>query len=291
MKRSEQITELGKALAAFQAEVANPKNTAVNEFANGHRYAPLGEILATVRPILGKHGLAVVQDAKIEGNTVVVTTTLFHESGEWLESEPLVLPAAGKGGVTAQTIGAAITYGRRYQLSALLGISSEDDDDANSISVTDPSKPPQSPSQSQKQQTPQQTQKKTQTKQQKVQPIQQDQSKQQTQQKQEPQQQPSQQPQNKPQNKDQFKLVDYKTGETPQGTPFAKITAVNTETGETVEVFGRDKAGIELSLSISQKEPFSMTWKDADNGFKFLTSVNGKTIADVERELAEGGEE
>src|SRR5690554_4038642 len=111
MKLNGNIGDLAKALIAFQGEVANPKNTAVNEYANGHRYAPLGEILSTVRPILAKHGLAVVQDARIDGNTVVITTTLFHESGQFLESEPLVLPAAGKGGVTAQTIGAAITYG------------------------------------------------------------------------------------------------------------------------------------------------------------------------------------
>ncbi|QZT33680.1 ERF family protein [Caldalkalibacillus thermarum TA2.A1] len=283
MKRSEQFAELGKALAAFQAEVANPKNTAINEFANGHRYAPLGEILATVRPILGKHGLAVVQDAKIEGNTVVVTTTLFHESGEWLESEPLVLPAAGKGGVTAQTIGAAITYGRRYQLSTLLGISSEDDDDANSISVTDPSKPPQSPSQSQKQPK-QSTQKQKTQKEPNQEPNQQAKQQTETQTKQQKQQESEQK------TNGRFKMVGYKDGRTESGTDYALVKAVNIETGETVSVFGRGKAGIELSLLIPQNEPFSMEYKE-ENGFNFLTSINGKTIADVEKELAEGGEE
>lgn len=52
----------------------------------------------------------------------------MHESGEWIEPEPLVLKAEK---ATAQGAGAAITYGRRYALSAVLGISSEDDDDGS----------------------------------------------------------------------------------------------------------------------------------------------------------------
>ena len=265
MKRSEQITELGKALASFQAQVVNPKNSAVNPYHN-HRYAPLGEILATVRPVLGKHGLAVAQDTKVEGETVVITTTLLHESGEFMETDPLILPAGVKGQVTAQTIGAAITYGRRYQLSALLGISSEDDDDANSISVD---------------QSKQQAQKKNQK--------QQKQSQRQTQQQQESRQTGEQSKQKKKHNTlhktGYFSLVNYKTGTSQSGVPYAKLEVVDEETGEKMEVLCKDKPGVELSLTIPQDEPFEMGFV-GEGGFYFLTSVNGKTIDEVEKQLA-----
>ena len=60
---------------------------------------------------------------------VCVTTTLMHSSGQWLRSK-VKLPLSKK---DAQGVGAAITYGRRYGLSAIVGIA-QYDDDAQSIS-------------------------------------------------------------------------------------------------------------------------------------------------------------
>ena len=58
---------------------------------------------------------------------------LLHSSGEWLELEPITLKMDK---ISAQGAGGAITYARRYSLSAALGIASEDDDDANGIEPT-----------------------------------------------------------------------------------------------------------------------------------------------------------
>ncbi len=127
MKKSESIKNIAKALAAFQAEVKNPANTETNPFFNS-KYAPLNDILNLVRPLLSKHGLSVLQSPSGDGQNVTVTTLITHESGEWIESEPLTLKADK---ATAQGAGSAITYARRYALSAMLGISSEDDDDGN----------------------------------------------------------------------------------------------------------------------------------------------------------------
>ncbi|AEE91175.1 ERF family protein [Tepidanaerobacter acetatoxydans Re1] len=127
MQKSESIKNIAKALAAFQAEVKNPANTEENPFFNS-KYAPLNDILNTVRPILSKHGLSVLQSPSGDGQNVTVTTLITHESGEWIESDPLTLKADK---ATAQGAGSAITYARRYALSAMLGISSEDDDDGN----------------------------------------------------------------------------------------------------------------------------------------------------------------
>ena len=127
MQRSESIKNIAKALAQFQAEVRNPANTESNPFYRS-KYAPLSDILNLARPLLSKHGLSVLQSPSGDGQNVTVTTLITHESGEWIESEPLTLKADK---ATAQGAGSAITYARRYALSAMLGISSEDDDDGN----------------------------------------------------------------------------------------------------------------------------------------------------------------
>jgi hypothetical protein len=126
-------TNLIGSLVEFQKEITNPPNSATNPFFHS-KYAPLPEILNLVRPLLSKQGLALIQDTgTCEDGNVYVKTILFHTSGESLESGKLVLkPEKDKHGKeTPQKLGSAITYGRRYQLATFLGISSEDDDDAN----------------------------------------------------------------------------------------------------------------------------------------------------------------
>jgi hypothetical protein len=127
MNKSESLKNIAKALSDFQAEVKNPNNTANNPFFKS-KYAPLNEILNDVRPLLSKYGLSIFQSPSGDGANIIVTTMLMHSSGEWIETDPLVLKADK---ATAQGAGSAITYARRYAVSAILGISSEDDDDGN----------------------------------------------------------------------------------------------------------------------------------------------------------------
>ena len=127
MNKSESITKLAAALAKFQGEIKNPNNTAVNPFFKS-KYAPLEEVLNTVRPILSKHGLSILQSPISSEGMVGVNTILLHESGEWIEFTPVMLNMDKP---TAQGAGSAITYARRYAISAILGINSEDDDDGN----------------------------------------------------------------------------------------------------------------------------------------------------------------
>ncbi len=58
-----------------------------------------------------------------------LTTRLMHLSGEWVESA-MPLPHVGK----PQELGSVMTYFRRYQLSAIVGITADDDDDGNEAS-------------------------------------------------------------------------------------------------------------------------------------------------------------
>lgn len=129
MNKSESIKNISIALVKFQAEVQNPKNTADNPFYKS-KYAPLNEVLAEVRPLLSKHGLGVIQSPSGDGETITINTMLVHESGEWMEFDPLTLKAEK---ITPQGAGVAITYGRRYSFSSITGIASEDDDDGNRL--------------------------------------------------------------------------------------------------------------------------------------------------------------
>jgi len=130
MKQSNEVNEIIKALNGVNAEISNPKNTAENPFFKS-KYAPLGDILNMVRPILQKHGLVIIQNVCTDERFVSIETGLYHVSGQYIISDKLQMSAEK---ATAQGQGSAITYGRRYQVSAFLNIASEDDDDANHVS-------------------------------------------------------------------------------------------------------------------------------------------------------------
>lgn len=118
---------MSKALSSFQGEIKNPTNTADNPFYKS-KYSPLHEILNEIRPVMAKYGLSVIQSPGGNGKDISITTMLLHSSGEWIKFSPLIITAEK---TTPQGAGSAITYGRRYTISALLGISSENDDDGN----------------------------------------------------------------------------------------------------------------------------------------------------------------
>ncbi|HEY3425810.1 MAG TPA: ERF family protein, partial [Negativicutes bacterium] len=65
------------------------------------------------------------------GQDITISTILLHNSGEWMEFEPLTLKAVK---ADPQGAGSAITYGRRYALSSILGVAWDEDDDGNKAS-------------------------------------------------------------------------------------------------------------------------------------------------------------
>lgn len=115
--------ELFSALAKAQAEVENASKNAANPHFRS-RYADLAEVLNTVRPVLSKHGIAVLQSTEFDGATVSVSTALCHSSGGVVTSTASCVPAK----TDAQGIGSATTYLRRYSLAAMCGVAQEDDD-------------------------------------------------------------------------------------------------------------------------------------------------------------------
>jgi hypothetical protein len=103
------------------------------------RYADLAEIRDTVTPALSKNGIAVTQLTEIAEGFLVVCTRLIHASGQWVESQYPIINDTNK----PQAMGSAMTYARRYALSAICCISSEQDDDGNEASEHG-KKPPES---------------------------------------------------------------------------------------------------------------------------------------------------
>src|SRR6266705_2875974 len=135
---SEKIGAIAAALAKAQSELTNPEKSLVatirssfpRESDRTFRYAPLSSGLDIVRKSLGRHEIATVQATGIdkEAGIVRLTTVLAHSSGEWISSEWPVCQISDI--ASAQRMGAALTYARRYALFTLVGIAGEDDLDA-----------------------------------------------------------------------------------------------------------------------------------------------------------------
>lgn len=118
---------LNEALAKAQGEFpAIPRDKRVTvKTKSGDRYsynyAPLEAILKAVRPVLAKHGLALTQP--LDGEEL--RTELRHAGGGLIISR-YQAPRPSEGW---QAFGSGMTYLRRYAISAILGIATEEDDD------------------------------------------------------------------------------------------------------------------------------------------------------------------
>jgi hypothetical protein len=134
MQSSEHIDQLITALCLARPalpRIAKNKRVTVKSDRGTYDfdYATLDVILDAVCPVLATQGLVVLcgGDAAPDGS-VVVTTRLAHRSGQWIES----MIHVGKP-TRLQDLGSAITYGKRYGITAILGIQADDDDDGNQV--------------------------------------------------------------------------------------------------------------------------------------------------------------
>ena len=129
--QTENTNELAAALAMAQGAMEAAKFDKQNpHFKN--KYASLAAVIEAIRKPLSDNGLSYTQTTEIRENGFVLLTTLRHASGQWIASEyPLpVAKGAKDDGIKPQEMGSALSYARRYSLSALVCISSEEDDDA-----------------------------------------------------------------------------------------------------------------------------------------------------------------
>ncbi len=118
---------LVKAQAAMKPAVLNKKNPFY-----GSRYADLASVIEAFRKPLTDNGLSFTQTTHYGAPDVglYLVTTLLHTSGQWLRAE-YPLPA----NATPQQMGSALTYARRYSLSAITGTAADEDDDGDKAEV------------------------------------------------------------------------------------------------------------------------------------------------------------
>ena len=129
MNKSESITEVLKALSKFQGELENVEKAKAG---HGYKYATLGNCIDAAKAPLKANGLSVVQ---LMGNdstgATTMETVLGHSSGEYISSMctmPIAKLQGGGGSNPAQVMGASITYMRRYQYAAIIGLAQDDTD-------------------------------------------------------------------------------------------------------------------------------------------------------------------
>lgn len=123
---------LAAALAAFQGDTPTLPKDGLNPHFKS-RFTPLDTIVETVRPLLAKHGLAWAALPGYDEQTghPVLEYLLIHAgTGEELQGRmPLLLQKQDP-----QGLGSALTYARRYALSAVLNLVADEDDDGNTAS-------------------------------------------------------------------------------------------------------------------------------------------------------------
>ena len=127
--KSDKIDKLAGALAKAQSEIRGAAKKSTNPFFNSS-YADLHTVIESCMPQLSKNGISVIQGTDFEIDNsgqghYYVTTTLAHSSGQWMKSKCRLIIGGKK---DIQALGGAITYGRRYGLSAMAGIGQFDDD-------------------------------------------------------------------------------------------------------------------------------------------------------------------
>ena len=123
---SQDTTKLAKALLNVQRQLLPAAKDGINPFTKS-KYATLNSVMAASREALLDNGIWMCQcpvPVDTPGAIGLMTKLTHTESGQWQSSIAVVpLPKADP-----QGMGSAITYARRYALTAMLGLVTEDDD-------------------------------------------------------------------------------------------------------------------------------------------------------------------
>lgn len=127
--QSEIINDLVTALAKAQGSYPSIGADRENPYFKSN-YADLDMILKAIRPALSSNGLSFVQDTRFtEDGSTILHSRIYHATGQWLETRARILPVKN----TPQEYGSCLTYNKRYQAMALLGVTvakDPTDDDA-----------------------------------------------------------------------------------------------------------------------------------------------------------------
>lgn len=126
---SDNTNHISVALLKVQQEMSPATKDGNNPFTKS-KYATLNSVMEACREPLVNNGILLTQAPVpppdyLGGGYLGLMTKLIHaESGQWISSLTVIpLPKSDP-----QGMGSAITYARRYALTAMLGMITEDDD-------------------------------------------------------------------------------------------------------------------------------------------------------------------
>lgn len=136
-EKAKLVADIFKKFIEVKKVLKTPKHNSKVEFSSrsgykrSYGYSTLDEVLSQIDIAIKQTGGLSYTFENVNSDSMVgVRVFIFGDSGAWIEFEPFYLP----GGRTAQDYGSALTYLRRYCISSVFGIASEEDDDAQSIS-------------------------------------------------------------------------------------------------------------------------------------------------------------
>lgn len=136
IRTSNKLTNLLPALINFHKKLDSIEKSSANPFFKSS-YSTIDNILEHIKPILADNGLCLYQ-AIIDGDEghVSIKTILFHESGEFIETDSVPFPVDKR---NIQATMSSISYIRRYTINSICNLAFKDDDkDANDVPGTKP---------------------------------------------------------------------------------------------------------------------------------------------------------
>jgi hypothetical protein len=124
---SPETTNVMKAMMAVQKDIQPVIKSTTNSFYKS-KYADLAAVHEMIQPLLAEQELGIFTTpttVMIDGSQFLhMNTMIYHSSNEWLSFNTLMpLPK-----VDPQGFGIALTYGRRYIITSLFNITTEDND-------------------------------------------------------------------------------------------------------------------------------------------------------------------
>jgi ERF superfamily protein len=125
---SAEIGKITEALSKAQGKIENALKDSNNPFFKS-KYADLSSVMAVTKEPLSSNNLCFSSSIVQAGGVNFLVCTLSHISGEWFRSYmPLMMAKQDM-----QSLGAAISYGRRFCLAALCHVGVEENDGEGTV--------------------------------------------------------------------------------------------------------------------------------------------------------------
>jgi hypothetical protein len=125
---SQSVGQITEALSKAQGKIENALKDSKNPFFKS-TYADLSSVMAVTRAPLSENGLSFSSSIVEHEGKPYLIATLSHVSGEWFRSYMPLITAKND----MQSLGAAVSYARRFCLASLCHVGVEEDDGQSTV--------------------------------------------------------------------------------------------------------------------------------------------------------------